>query len=172
MIKRVREFGDAAFITVKREFLENFESEILRGISTLMILSVINEHGDEGSYGYEILQELKDKTRVLVIEDGTLYPILKKLQREELVKAEKKEVGGRTRTYYTLTNEGRKIFYHMQGFFTKLVESIAPLMDVDVSLKSDRFLYCPNCSNKIDLFDNPSYCDMCGLNIENYKEEA
>ena len=77
MIKRVKEFGETTLITLKREFLENFESEILRGISTLTILSVISDHGEEGSYGYEILQELKEKTKVLVIEDGTLYPILK-----------------------------------------------------------------------------------------------
>ncbi len=163
MIKRVREFGDAAFITLKRVFLENFESEILRGISTLTILSVINEHTEEGTYGYEILQELKEKTKVLVIEDGTLYPILKKLQREGVVEAEKKEVGGRKRTYYTLTNEGRKVFNHMQGFFNKLVESIAPLMDIKVGLESDRFIYCENCANKIDLYEEPNYCESCGV---------
>ncbi|NVM28434.1 MAG: helix-turn-helix transcriptional regulator [Candidatus Helarchaeota archaeon] len=170
MIKRVREFGETAFITLKRDFLENFESEILRGISTLTILSIINEYGDQGTYGYEILKNLQEKTKMLVIEDGTLYPILKKLQREGLVEPEKKEIGGRKRTYYTLTNEGRKVYYHIQGFFTKLVESIAPLMDVSVSLKSDLFLYCPNCSNKIDLRDEPRFCEVCGLNIEDYKE--
>ncbi|TFG05192.1 MAG: PadR family transcriptional regulator [Promethearchaeota archaeon] len=170
MIRRVKEFGESAFITQKREFLENFESEILRGISTLTILSVINDHSTAGTYGYEILKELQEKTQVLVIEDGTLYPILKKLQREGLVESEKKRVEGRSRTYYYLTNEGRKVYYHMQGFFTKLIESIAPLIEFNVSLKSDRFLYCPNCSNKIDLRDNPRFCEMCGLNIEDYKE--
>ncbi|MFX1297156.1 MAG: PadR family transcriptional regulator [Promethearchaeota archaeon] len=170
MIKRVKEFGEMALITQKREFLENFESEILRGISTLTILSVINEYGEKGTYGYQILKVLQEKTRILVIEDGTLYPILKKLQREGIVEPKKKEIGGRRRTYYTLTDEGRKVYHHIQGFFTKLVESIAPLMDISVSIKSDRFLYCPNCANKIDLHDAPHFCEICGINIEDYKE--
>jgi len=173
MIKRIKLFerGHPALITLKREFLENFESEILRGISTLTILSVIDEYSENGTYGYEILQELKEKTKVLVIEDGTLYPILKKLQREGLVEAKKKEVAGRKRTYYTLTNEGRKVYYHMQGFFNKLVESIAPLMDIKVGLESDRFMYCENCANKIDLRDEPNFCESCGVPLgRDYKE--
>ncbi len=170
MIRRVREFGETAFITLKRDFLENFESEILRGISTLTILSIINDAGEEGTYGYQILKDIQEKTPFLVIEDGTLYPILKKLEREELVKADKKEISGRNRRYYTLTNEGKKIYHHIQGFFTKLVESIAPLMDMNVTLKSDRFLYCPNCANRIDLRDDPRFCEICGINIEDYKE--
>ncbi|NVM54386.1 MAG: helix-turn-helix transcriptional regulator [Candidatus Helarchaeota archaeon] len=172
MIKRVKEFSSAALITQKRIFLENFESEILRGISTLTVLSIINEYGDEGTYGYQILKDLEEKTgAVLVIEDGTLYPILKKLQREGIIVSEKKRVGGRLRTYYKLTEEGLKIYSHIEGFFTKLIESIASLIDIDVSLKKDRYLYCPNCTNRIDLREKETrFCEVCGLNIEDYKE--
>lgn len=176
MIKRVREFGDAAFITLKREFLENFESEILRGISTLTILSTINDHGEDGTYGYQIIKYLKEKTgTMLVIEDGTLYPILKKLERENLIKkleTKKSSESGRKRTYYVLTNEGRKVYYHVQGFFNKLVESIAPLMDIKVQLESDRFIYCENCANKIDLYDDPNFCEACGVPLGREFKEA
>ncbi|MHA1264530.1 MAG: PadR family transcriptional regulator [Candidatus Helarchaeota archaeon] len=170
MIKRVKEFGDFAFISQKREFLENFESEILRGISTLTTLAIINESGEKGSYGYQILKDLREKTQFLVIEEGTLYPILKKLEKEGILeKIERKsETSGRKRNFYRLTPEGRKIYHHIQGFFTKLIESLAPLLDIKILLKKEYFLYCPNCSNKIDLRDNPRFCEMCGLNIENY----
>ncbi|MHA1650543.1 MAG: PadR family transcriptional regulator [Candidatus Helarchaeota archaeon] len=171
MIKRVKEFHPSALIIQKRSFLENFESEILRGISTLTVLAIINEYSEEGTYGYQILKNLEEKTgAMLIIEDGTLYPILKKLQREGIITSEKKVVGGRQRTYYKLTIEGLKIYKHMEGFFTKLIESIAPLLDIEVSIRRDRYLYCPNCTNRIDLRD-PSirFCEVCGLNIEDLK---
>ena len=57
------------------------------------------------------------------------------------------------RTYYKLTDDGFKALNHMLGFFTKLIESISPFMEIDVSLQDDRYLYCPNCMNKIDIMD-------------------
>jgi PadR family transcriptional regulator PadR len=170
MIKRVKEFSSEAFITQKRAFLENFESEILRGISTLAVLSIIHEHSNEGTYGYQILKDLEEKTKaILIIEDGTLYPILKKLERAGLIIKEEKTVSGRDRSYYILSEEGHKIYNHMAGFFTKLLESIAPLFDINVSLKGDRYIWCPNCQNKIDIGDTTTkFCEICGLNIEEY----
>ncbi|MHA1695850.1 MAG: PadR family transcriptional regulator [Candidatus Helarchaeota archaeon] len=171
MIKRVKEFSPTTLIAQERSFLEKFESEILRGISTLVIMSIINDSGDDGIYGYKILKELEDKTNsILVIEDGTLYPILKKLNIDGIVIAEKKISGGRKRTYYKLTLKGLKIFHHIQGFFSKLIESIGPLLDIDVNLKHEKFIYCPNCANKIDINDDAvKYCEACGLNIEDLK---
>jgi len=167
-MKRVREFGQNALIIKRRDFLENFESELLRGISSLTILSVINEYKRDGTYGYQISKDLQDKTgSILYIEDGTLYPILKKFEKEGVIESEKKVVAGRSRTYYRLTDEGVKIFNHLEGFMSKLIEAIAPLLDIEVSIKKDRYVYCTNCANKIDI-KNPDikFCDMCGLNIE------
>ena len=171
MIRRAKEFSPEALIIQNRGFLENFESEILRGISTLAVLAIINEYGDEGTYGYAILKNLEEKTgALLVIEDGTLYPILKKLQRDGLIVSEKKFVSGRQRTYYRLTLEGLKLFNHMEGFFTKLMASIAPLFEIKVSFREDRFSHCPNCLNKIDLRDETvRFCEICGLNIEDLR---
>ena len=173
MIKRVKEFSDTALITQKREFFENFESDVLRGISKLTVLSVINSAGLEGSYGYQILKDLNEITSgMLVIEDGTLYPILNRLQRDGLITSNKKNIAGRSRTYYTMTDEGKKVFNLMQGFFTKLIESIAPLFDITISLKNQQYIYCPNCKNRLDLKENPSFCEICGLNIEDLKRRV
>ncbi|TFF86250.1 MAG: hypothetical protein EU551_02000 [Promethearchaeota archaeon] len=168
MIRRVKEFRNEVLLATERVFLENFESEILRGISTLAILSIINEYKEEGGiYGYQILKDLEEKTEnVLIIEDGTLYPILKKLEKEDIVKSEKKTISGRTRKYYILTEKGIKIYHHMEGFLTTLIDKIAPLIEIDVVLKDDIFLYCPNCSNKIDMRDPEIYyCPACGYPI-------
>lgn len=177
MIKRVKEFGQSASIADEdfRNYVENFESEILRGISTLTILAVIHEHGENGSYGYQILKDLEEKTgSVLVIEEGTLYPILRKLKGKGIVTSKKQlSESGRMRTYYKLTDNGFKSLNHMLGFFSKLVESISPFMDIDVSLQDERFLYCPNCMNKIDIKDvSINFCDICGLNVKELKNRG
>lgn len=170
MIKRVKEFSETALIAQNRDVLENFESDMLRGISKLTVLSVINGSGAEGAYGYKILKDLNELTHgLLVIEDGTLYPLLNRLERDGLITSNKREIAGRSRTYYTMTDDGKKVFNLMQGFFTKLVESIAPLFEINVSLKGEQYIYCKNCSNRIDLRDNPSFCEMCGINIEDLK---
>lgn len=175
IIKRVKNFGKKALIKDEyfRDFFEKFESEINRGISTLCILSVINESGEKGIYGYQILKELEDATNeMLVIEEGTLYPILKKLEYNGVLKSVKQKVDSRTRTYYSFTKNGYKIYNYLTGFFSKLIEAISPLFKINVELK-ERFFYCPNCANKLDLINYESnYCEICGLNIQELKKKV
>jgi PadR family transcriptional regulator PadR len=163
MIKRVKGF-DPQFL----DYASKFESEINRGISTLCILSIINRYGNEGVHGYQISKDLQEQTKeILIIEEGTLYPILRKLEEDGIITA-KREKSGRKRKFYFITDNGIKIFNFLSGFFSKLTEAIAPLFDVNVKLKRDRYLYCPNCANKIDLTNlELRYCDVCGHNLEN-----
>ena len=104
-----------------RVYAEKFESEVNRGISTLCILSIINQSGDDGIYGYQILKELEIKTEdMLVIDEGTLYPLLKKLERDGIIESRKQTVSGRPRTYYYLTENGHKILNHILVFIRSL----------------------------------------------------
>ncbi len=162
MIKRVKGF-DPEFI----DYASKFESEINRGISTLCILSIIKRYGDEGVHGYQISKDLQEQTNeILIIEEGTLYPILRKLEEDELIKSERENIG-RRRKFYFITEKGKKVFNFLSGFFSKLTEAIAPLFDVNVKLKKDQYFYCPNCANKIDLsVKDISFCDVCGHQID------
>jgi DNA-binding PadR family transcriptional regulator len=174
MIKRVQELDSSALIASPffREYVEKQESEINRGISTLCILSIITEKGNEGVHGYEILTELRKKTEdMLVIVEGTLYPILRKLEKDGLIKPER-EKEGRRRKFYFITENGQKIFNYLSGFYSKLTEAIAPLFDVKVDLKSEKYLFCPMCANKIELTNvELRFCDVCGHNIEKELKE-
>ena len=167
MIKRVRELDSNALIASKdfRDFVEKQETEINRGISSLCILSILIQAGENGLHGYKILKDLTDHTNeMLVIEEGTLYPILRKLEDDNIIKSEREE-SGRRRKFYSVTEYGKKIFNHLAGFYSKLTEAIAPLFDVSVNLKSEKYLFCPMCANKIELI-NLELCDVCGNNIE------
>lgn len=169
MFRNIKTYREGALIEDEqiKSYVESFESELLRGISTLSALSIIQSHPDEGIYGYQLLKELEQETgRTLIIEEGTLYPILRKLERDELVVSERKDSGGRPRKYYKLTNKGTELYQHMVGFFSKLLEAITPLMDIEIRLPEKKFIYCPNCTNKIPQEAEVRFCNICGLNIE------
>ncbi|MFW9991615.1 MAG: PadR family transcriptional regulator [Candidatus Odinarchaeota archaeon] len=181
MLKRLKSFDSSALIQEERfrKFLESFESDLLRGIAKLCILRIIKQHGSEGTYGYQILKEIEDATgNMLVIEEGTLYPMLKNLEswgsgdhQVHLVQVTRKKVSGRTRKYYSITEDGLRVYSHLEGFFTKMVAGISDLFDFKVVIDQQTVLYCPNCSNKIVLDqEGVRFCDICGLNIESIRE--
>ena len=169
MFRNIKTYRPEALIGSERvrSYVESFESELLRGISTISAMAIIQRHPEEGVYGYQLLKELEQETqRTLVIEEGTLYPILRKLERDGLLISEKKESSGRPRKYYKLTEEGNKLYHHMMGFFSKLLEAIAPLMEIEIKLPEKKYVYCPNCANKIPQSEDIRFCNICGLNIE------
>jgi PadR family transcriptional regulator len=183
MIRRIKGLNPDALIQSEkfRNYLESVESELLRGISTICILNVINHYGKEGTYGYQLLKDLEERTnQMLIIEEGTLYPILRKLEKMgtkdgkiQLLESEKKSIGGRSRKYYKLTEEGVKILHHLEGFFSKLIESLSNLMNFNIELQENNFFFCPNCSNKIDLSHNDSnFCEMCGYPLQEVKNKG
>ena len=167
MIKKVKGM-DTEF----QEYASKFESEINRGISTLSILSIISQYGEDGVYGYQISKDLLEQTQeMLIIEEGTLYPILRKLEGNRIIKS-KRETEGRKRKFYYVTVYGEKIYNYLSGFYSKLTEAIAPLFDVSVHLKQNKYIYCPACANKMDIQNlEARFCDICGHNIENELNE-
>lgn len=75
---------------------EKFDFEL----SELCVIAILSS-GD--SYGYEINQELLS---VLEMSESSLYPILKKFERQGVVEGYSREQGGRLRRYYRLTTDG------------------------------------------------------------------
>lgn len=67
-----------------------------------LILSVVDT---QDSYGYEISQTVKI---VADIKESTLYPILKKLEKNSYLTTYSQEFQGRKRKYYSITDSGRQ----------------------------------------------------------------
>ena len=83
-----------------------FDRSLLSGSTRLLVLSLLAE-GD--CYGYQIIRTLSARSEeVFDFQEGTLYPVLHKLEGDGEVRAYEKEEGGRKRRYYTLTERGRK----------------------------------------------------------------
>ncbi|HIR75333.1 MAG TPA: PadR family transcriptional regulator [Candidatus Choladousia intestinipullorum] len=68
-----------------------------------IVLSVVSREAD-GTYGYRITQEVRS---VLDVSESTLYPVLRRLQKDDCLTVYDREYGGRNRRYYQVTEQGR-----------------------------------------------------------------
>lgn len=75
-----------------------------------IILSILSKGKN---YGYEIIQEVKSYSEGnLSWSDGMLYPVLHKMERENLVRSEWQiSPDGRKRKYYAITPEGKEVLH-------------------------------------------------------------
>jgi PadR family transcriptional regulator PadR len=80
------------------------EQELRRGVIVLATLSQLREP----QYGYSLRQALA--TRGMSIEEGTLYPLLRRLEGQGLLASEWRIEDGPPRRYYTLSPQGEKLF--------------------------------------------------------------
>lgn len=67
-----------------------------------IVLAVVSKE-KEGTYGYKITQDVR---QVLQISESTLYPVLRRLQKDDCLEVYDMEYGGRNRRYYKLTYKG------------------------------------------------------------------
>ncbi len=81
-------------------FLAAFDLELRRGVLVLAVLSRL----DREEYGYSLKKALSDAG--LEIDEGTLYPLLRRLESQGLLASEWRVVEGRPRRYYRLSSLG------------------------------------------------------------------
>ncbi|MEA4973482.1 hypothetical protein SDC9_119305 [bioreactor metagenome] len=81
---------------------------LIGGSTVLMLLVLLNERD---MYGYEIIKELKDRSdNTFEFKEGTLYPVLHRMENAGVVKSYRKEAeNGKTRKYYAMTAKGIRL---------------------------------------------------------------
>ncbi|MFP3155245.1 PadR family transcriptional regulator [Lachnospiraceae bacterium ZAX-1] len=67
-----------------------------------IVLAVVCKE-EEGTYGYKITQDVR---QAIEVSESTLYPVLRRLQKDECLEVYDMECGGRNRRYYKLTERG------------------------------------------------------------------
>lgn len=68
-----------------------------------IVLSVVSQE-QEGTYGYRITQDVR---KVLDVSESTLYPVLRRLQKDGCLEVYDRQFDGRNRRYYRVTDRGR-----------------------------------------------------------------
>ena len=82
------------------------DRELLKGSTNLLVLSVLE---NENMYGYEMIKKIKvESENVFEFQEGTLYPILHKLEEKGLISSYWDDFSGKKRKYYAITEDGRK----------------------------------------------------------------
>jgi PadR family transcriptional regulator PadR len=91
----------------KNEIIKDFQKGIYTGISVLILLSVVGR-AKEPIYGYQIAKMIeKDNEDIPVIKLGTLYPVLRSLEKDGLLESRiDPSVNGPPRRYYRITELG------------------------------------------------------------------
>ena len=67
-----------------------------------IVLAVVSKE-QEGTYGYKITQEVR---QIIELSESTLYPVLRRLQRDGLLRVYDRPYQGRNRRYYAITPVG------------------------------------------------------------------
>lgn len=67
-----------------------------------IVLAVVSRE-QEGTYGYKITQDVR---KVLEVSESTLYPVLRRLQKDECLEVYDRQFDGRNRRYYKVTQKG------------------------------------------------------------------
>lgn len=83
----------------------DLKTSLTKGAVPILVLEILR--GGE-AYGYEIVREIKHRSGgALEFGQGTVYPLLYKLEERGYVKSERRETpGGKERRYYRLTGDG------------------------------------------------------------------
>lgn len=118
-----------------KEFVEIFEFEELqkRGESMVfstgaalleaIVLAVVSKE-EEGTYGYKITQDVR---RAIEISESTLYPVLRRLQKEGYLVVYDRECGGRNRRYYQITDSGKQKLTEYRSAWEEYASSVSEL---------------------------------------------
>lgn len=68
-----------------------------------IVLAVVSKESS-GTYGYKITQEVR---QIIELSESTLYPVLRRLQKDDCLEVYDMECAGRNRRYYKVTSDGR-----------------------------------------------------------------
>lgn len=93
--------------------LDSLMIELRRGTLTLAVLSQLRTP----QYGYSLVQLLEDSG--ISIEQSTLYPLLRRLEKQELVTSSWDTTESRPRKYYVLSDFGVEIFLQLKAEWMK-----------------------------------------------------
>ncbi len=104
------------------ESLENVSLELRRGVIVLAVLSRL----DQERYGYSLIKDLADNG--LEIDQGTLYPLLRRLESQGLLRSAWRVEADRPRRYYVLSDEGRQLLPKLKEEWTAIVSMMKKML--------------------------------------------
>lgn len=107
-----------------------FSKELLKGAADVIVLRLLTERGE--AYGYQLIEQIKKASdNVFELQEGTLYPLLYRLEDRGLIKSERREAkSGKTRRYYRITKKGRSLLTNKTKEYKGFVKGLSTVLDL------------------------------------------
>src|SRR5215472_3816965 len=108
--------------TSNHEMFENLRLELRRGSLVLAVLAALRKE----QYGYTLRKTLAEQG--MAIDEGTLYPLLRRLESQGLLASEWREEEKRNKRFYRLSAEGKAILKQLLWEWESINESLRGLI--------------------------------------------
>jgi len=108
---------------------EKYERQMKKGVLDMLVLKLLQS---EAKYGYQIVQEMKEQSnQMFVLKEGTLYPVLYRLEDDGLVASTWSEAEGKKvpRKYYQITEKGIQALKEIQEVWRDISKGISQIME-------------------------------------------
>ncbi|MCW3834641.1 PadR family transcriptional regulator [Sphingomonas canadensis] len=110
---------------VEDDLFEKLRVELRRGSLGLAVMGALREE----QYGYSLRQKLEQAG--LPIDEGALYPLLRRLESQGLLTSEWREDARRNKRFYRLSPDGERVLAELLGEWNAISESILRLTERD-----------------------------------------
>jgi len=107
---------------MEENFTTKWISQLKKGTLSFLVLSILKDKKEY--YGYDLINEIKKKTSIDIAE-GTLYPLMNRLKKEDLVASQwVEQESGIPRKYYKITPLGLATVTKMKNYWDNLNATI------------------------------------------------
>ncbi|WP_019677076.1 PadR family transcriptional regulator [Arsukibacterium perlucidum] len=112
--------------------LDKMRLELRRGVLVLAVLAALRER----HYGYSLRRHLQDAG--IDIDEGTLYPLVRRLADQGLLESEWQQGEGRERRYYLLSELGAELLQQLTQEWTTLNNALGPLLQPEQTMPANQ----------------------------------
>jgi len=110
-------------MTVTDNLFDNLRLELRRGCLTLAVLAQLREE----HYGYTLRKALAE--RGMVIDESTLYPLLRRLETQGLLASQWREEDKRNKRFYRLNADGEQMLGQLLAEWNQTNKAIQNILD-------------------------------------------
>ncbi|MFZ2096302.1 MAG: PadR family transcriptional regulator [Anaerolineales bacterium] len=107
----------------KYQTIDNLILEMRRGVIVLAVLSQCNQE----QYGYSLMKSLSNKG--LEIDQGTLYPLLRRLETQGLLSSSWRLEDARPRRYYLISQKGQESLPRLIHEWNNIVQMMQHMLE-------------------------------------------
>lgn len=117
------------YFEMERTMQDKYERQMKKGVLDMLVLRLLS---DEEKYGYQLISELQEKSHgVFVLKEGTLYPVLYRLEEEGQIEGKWSQPEGKQvpRKYYMITEKGRQDLEKIRDIWQQISGGIMCIME-------------------------------------------